>query len=134
MATVADLGAYLVTNVTAETLVAGTNLFYGRLPDAPDTCAAIFETGGAGPDDTFGANTVPVFSNPRVQVVARAAAYTDASTLADDIWTQLTKVANESLSGSAYQRVTPVQSPFPLDRDNQDRAVIACNYQISRTP
>ena len=33
MAFLPDIGAYLVANVTNTTLVLGTNLFLGRLPD-----------------------------------------------------------------------------------------------------
>ena len=93
MALLTDVGAYLDAQVSAASLTAGTNLFYGRLPEVPDTCVALYETGGGVPDDTMGNNSAPVFENPRA-----------------------------------------VQSPFALERDSQDRMVMACNFQIIKTP
>ena len=102
--------------------------------DSPDTCVAIYETMGQSPDDTFGGSTVPVFENPRIQVVARATAYADSASLAADIWTQLQKVDNETLASTRYQRIESVQSPFALDRDQRERMVTVCNYQVQKTP
>lgn len=132
MAVLTDVGAYLVSTVTDVTLVAGTNLFYGRLPDDPDICVALFETGGSPPTSTLGADAVPLIESPRVQVMCRAPAYADASTLSVDVWKQLQLVANDSLSSTLYQRVNAVQSPFALERDSRDRLVMACNYQVTK--
>ena len=74
MALLTDVSTYLASTVTDATLVVGTNLFLGRLPEDPDTCVAIYETMGQSPDNTFGGSTVPVFENPRIQVVTRATA------------------------------------------------------------
>jgi hypothetical protein len=134
MALLTDVSTYLASTVTDATLVVGTNLFLGRLPEDPDTCVAIYETMGQSPDDTFGGSTVPVFENPRIQVVARAAAYADSASLAADIWTQLQKVDNETLTSTRYQRIESVQSPFALDRDQRERMVTVCNYQVQKTP
>ena len=134
MATITDVGAYLDTNVSNVSLTAGTNLFYGRLPDSPDTCVALYETGGQAPDDTMGNNSAPVFENPRIQLVVRASAYATASALIQDCWDKLMLVTNETLSSTYYARISAVSSPFALDRDSQDIMVLACNFQIIKTP
>ena len=134
MALLTDVGSYLVSNVSAVSLTAGSNLFYGRLKDSPDTCVAIYETGGQTPDDTMGNNTAPVLENPRIQIVARAGSYATAATLIGDIWDKLQLVSNETLTATYYARISATQSPFALERDSQDRMVMACNFQIIKTP
>ena len=57
MAFLPEIGTYLAANVTATTLTLGTNLFLGRLPDTPNTCGAIFETGGLTPAEIMGVSS-----------------------------------------------------------------------------
>jgi hypothetical protein len=132
MAFLPELGTYLAANVTASTLTLGTNLFLGRLPDTPDTCVALIETGGLSGVEAMGGSSLPAYTRPRAQVLVRAAAYSDASSLAEDIYKQVQKIDNESLSGVYYLRAEGLQSPFYLDRDGQERAVFTCNYQTLR--
>jgi hypothetical protein len=53
-----EIGTYLVSTVTAQTLVLGTNLFLGRLPDTPDICVAVIETAGQSAVDAMGVGEV----------------------------------------------------------------------------
>ena len=112
-----EIGTYLAANVTTVTLTLGTNLMLGRLPDTPDTCVAILESSGLAAVDAMGGSTLPAYTRPRAQVIVRAAAYADASALAEDIYKQMQKIDNESLSGVYYLRATGLQSPFYLERD-----------------
>ena len=132
MAFLPEIGTYLAANVTAVTLTLGTNLFLGRLPETPDTCVAIIETAGLAAVDSMGGATLPSYTRPRAQAIVRAAAYSDASSLAEDVYKQMQKIDNESLSGVYYLRATGIQSPFYLDRDGQERAIFSCNYQTLR--
>ena len=132
MAFLPEIGTYLVSTVTAQTLVLGTNLFLGRLPDTPDTCVAVIETAGQSAVDALGGSTVPAYTRPRAQVLVRAVSYSDASALAEDIFKQIQKIDNESLSGVRYLRANGMQSPFYLERDMEERAVFSCNYQPLR--
>ena len=132
MAFLPEVGTYLAASVTDTTLTLGTNLFLGRLPDTPDTCVAIFETGGLGPEEIMGGSSLPAFTQPRCQILVRAAAYADASSLAEDCFKKTTLIDNESLSGVLYLRAAPMQSPFYLERDGQERVIFSCNYQTQR--
>ena len=132
MAFLPEIGTYLVSTVTAQTLVLGTNLFLGRLPDTPDTCVAVIETAGQSAVDAMGGSTLPAYTRPRAQVLERAVSYSDASALAEDIFKQIQKIDNESLSGVRYLRANGMQSPFYLERDMEERAVFSCNYQTLR--
>ena len=128
MAVLGDLGTFMAANVTDTTLTLGTNLFLGRMPDSPDTCVAIYETAGQAPIDVFGADSAPPIESAGVMCHTRAAAYSDCQALAVDIMKTLSKVINESLSGTAYYKVEPIQSPFAFDRDDQDRMLFSCNF------
>ena len=132
MAFLPDVGAYLVANVTDTSLVLGTNLFLGRLPDTPSTCVSVYETGGLTPIEAMGGSSLPAFIQPRAQLLVRAASYAAAASLAEDCFKKLTLIDNEALSGTKYLRVEGIQSPFYLERDGQERVVFACNYQAQR--
>jgi hypothetical protein len=127
MSTLVDVATYL--DAQLATLTLGTNLFVGRMPDSPDTCVALYEYGGAVPTNTMGTAT-PTLESPRIQVSVRASAYSDAETLIDSIWTQLEGIVDETLTSTRYNRVSAVQSPFPLERDTADRIVFVQNFQV----
>lgn len=132
--TLDELGTYLAANISGATsLTLGTNLFLGRMPDAPDTCVAIFETGGTFPSHTMGGASSPVFERGRVQVVTRAATYSTCRTLAGDVWATFEQIADEALTGTRYLRVTAVQSPFPTERDSSDRVLIVQNFDVIKS-
>ena len=128
MALLPDVGTYLAA--AGLSLTVGTNLFYGRLPDSPDKCVAIYESNGATPIETMSDNTEPPVVHPGLQVLARDAAYADAQSLAEDVWQKLTLVTNETLTSTLYLRVAPVQQPAPIERDSQDRVLFSCNFDV----
>ena len=127
MSLLSDVGAYLEAQVGS--LTTGTNLFLGRLPDAPDTCVALIESGGLSPTSTMYAGK-PLISRPRIQVLVRAKAYSDAETLAATVWSALEGVLDDTLTATRYYNITAVQSPFALERDSQDRQVMTQNFQV----
>ena len=123
-----DVGTYMAANVTDTTLTLGTNLFLGRLPESPDTCVAIYETAGTSPTDVFGANTAPPIENAGVMCHTRATSYSSCQSLAVDVMKTLSKVINETLTSTVYYKIEATQSPFALDRDEQERMVFSCNF------
>jgi hypothetical protein len=132
MAVLDDLGAYLAAQVGSLTL--GTNLYLARLPDDPDTCVAVYEYVGGAPLSTMNGAALPLVERPRVQVVTRASSYTTGRSLADEIWTALEQIVNDTTlaSGDRYHRVAGLQSPFALERDSHDRIIIAQNFEVSK--
>jgi hypothetical protein len=123
-----DVGTFMAANVSDTTLTLGTNLFLGRMPDTPDTCVAIYETAGNAPDDVFGADSAPPIENAGLMCHTRAIAYSDCQSLAVDIMKTLSKVINETLTSTAYYKIEAEQSPFALERDEQERMVFSCNF------
>lgn len=130
MALLDELGTYIGSQVGSLTL--GTNLFLGRLPDEPDTCVALYETGGSEPLSVMGSDALPPVEQPRVQVLTRASSYATARALAGTIWLALENILNENLSGVRYHRCAAVQSVFALERDSHDRIILAQNFQVQK--
>lgn len=125
MPTLDDLSARLDAQVAG--LTESTNLFKGRLPDTPDTCAAVFEYPGRESVDTFG--TDHAIRLPRFQVQVRAASYAAAQSLIDLCHAALT-FTNITISSTRYMRCKPLQDPFFLKRDGNERAVLVFNAEV----
>jgi hypothetical protein len=133
MAFLDDIGTYLAAASTpTQNLTLGTNLFLGRRPDTPDTIVALFETSGEAPTLTFGTNTGPPLEARGLQCQVRALGYATAESLATEVWSALCLIDNETLGTTRYLLADPVQSPFPLDRDAQDRMIHAFNFTVQR--
>lgn len=133
MALLDDIGAHLASQIGSLTL--GTNLFLSRLPDEPDTCVAVFEYGGDEPVATMNGTSLPIVEQPRVQVLTRASGYSSARTLSISVFSALESLVNDSslASGDTYLRFAALQSPFPLERDSDDRVLIAQNFRVQKT-
>jgi len=130
MALLEDIAAVIDSNSVTFTL--GTNLFIGRLPDDPDLCCAIYQYGGEEPLKTMGGDAMPPIEEPRIQVIIRATGYATAQSTITTIWGYLEAILNENLTGDRYLRVSAVQSPFPLERDSQDRILFAQNFRVQK--
>ena len=124
-----ELGTFLAAQSTR--FVLGTNCFLNALPSEPDTAASLTEYGGGAPDYTF-ANDLPAWENARVALTTRSTSSAGARANINAGWTALQRVANESLSGTPWLRVSAVQDPFLLRRDEQGRVVFQVNFDCQR--
>ena len=128
MTLLTDIGNHLNTaTIPTQDLTLGTNLFLGRLPEDPDTCVTLYQTGGLAPDDQFG-TAAPKIENPGFQIRVRADGYATGEALAADVWGVLVLVANQTLTSTRYLRLEAEQSPFPLERDIRDRIIFVMNF------
>lgn len=109
----------------------GSNLFLNALPDEPNNANSIIETGGIAPNHVF-AGDRPAWENARVAVTSRSTSSTEARDDANIAWFALQEISNSTLSGVSWLRVSAVQSPFLLERDERNRAVFQANYDCVR--
>lgn len=123
-----EIGAYLEQNAIGKV---GTNLFLSKLPPSPDAAVAVIETGGAGPDYVMG-QSQPVYENPTFQVIVRNKSYKIAREKAGRIWDLLGRVSNLPLGGRRYLQIIPLQSPFDLGPDENQREQVVANYEALR--
>lgn len=118
---VQDVATYLQNNGIGTL---GTNLFVGRLPDEPDTCTAVFAYAGF---------PMPLHWNgeqPGLQVLVRAPSYVQAQNLMEQIRGLLHGLSEQTLGTTRYLLVRAKQSPMLLQRDDGDRAIFVCNFDV----
>lgn len=125
-----ELATYLDAQSTRFTFSTTGNLFVNYLPDTPATAAALLETGGLPPTRRFAG--VPAWENARVQLVCRSSSSTKARANADAAWGILEGIANTTLSGSTYLRVSAVQSVFLIDRNPAGQTEYGANFDVQR--
>lgn len=137
MAVLDDLGTYLQTQGLGTL---GTTLFRGGIPlDVPevvmqDALVALVETPGLPPNyvhSTLG----PDWEQPVVQTLVRGGpyGYAAARTVAQNVFLALGRIANQSLSGTWYLWVLPLQSPFLLRTDESARPILACQFRCAKS-
>jgi hypothetical protein len=107
----------------------------GTLSTSVDVCTAIYETGGAGADLGLGVDGIQ-YEYPAIQVVCRGAAkdYATPRATMQLIYKGLPKVQAEALSGVYYHTIRPMQAPFVLRRDENERVLVACNFLCTKEP
>lgn len=126
----AGVAEEIVTFFASEGLgTAGTDLFFGRMPDKPDACICVYETGGIAPDPGFGSAVVR-FESPGLQAVFRGAPL-DYDTPRANAKTAAASLAGvepqTALSGTVYHWIHRLQEPFLLKTDEKNRHYIAFN-------
>ena len=125
-----DLGDYLTSGGVGTV---GTDIFLNGLPDTPDACVGILETGGLGPTHTM--STGPgnaVLDSVTVQIMSRAASYPTARTKAQEVHILMDGFAARSINGTEYYWMEARQPPFSLDLDANNRKTVVCNYLIRK--
>lgn len=123
-----EIGAYLEQNAIGKR---GIDLFLSKLPASPDAAIAVIETGGTGPDYVLG-QSQPTYENPSFQVIVRDKSYKSAREKAGRVWDLLARVANLPLGAGRYLQIVPVQSPFDLGPDENQREQVVANYEAMR--
>lgn len=120
-----------ISDLLASGGISTAILFKSQLPDNVETAIAIYETGGEAPIRSFQMTVGSVMAEqPRIQVLSRSTSYQTARNNIHTAWKLLENVANKSINGVRYLRIAAVQSPFMLERDQNDRPVLACNFEI----
>lgn len=129
MGLVEELGTFLDSESTRFTLA--TNLSLNMLPSEPNTATSIIEYPGSAATDTFQGD-LPKFEDARVAITCRSTSSATARANAKAAWVAVNRINNESLSSVSWLRAKPLQSPFLLDRDEQNRVLFQFNCQCLR--
>lgn len=124
-----ELGARLQA---AGVGVPGASLFYGQLPDSPDTALALIPYAGA-LGSLVGERGKPIDALERVQVVSRAASYPVAQQQAQAAYNALF-ARLEAQGATTYLYLNALQPPFFLRRDERNRVLFAFNLEARRIP
>jgi len=114
----------------------GTDLFLDEMPeDPPHVCTAVFESGGSPPDLGFGVDGIQ-HESPTAAIWFRGVEHDSAGpqARARTAYVELPKVQGESLNGTVYLTLIPLQPPFLLERDSQRRCIYVVNVQALKEP
>ena len=124
-----DIKDILESSAVGLGLVFGTDLFVSRMPETPDQCVAVFDTGGEPPQPSF------VYLKPTIQVRIRGAktGYQTAYTLAESIRDALHDLTNETWNSTRYVGIWATSDIFFIGYDENDRPLFSVNFRIHRT-
>ena len=124
-----EVAAYLAT---AGVGTVGTDIFKSRMPDTPDKALAIIEYEGL-PGSYIQEQQFAAWEKPRLQVRARATDYVTAEAFILLAYRAIDTIRNVTLSGVKYLMGQPLQAPFLLERDANERTVMCFNAEFWRT-
>ena len=114
-----------VANEIAENiagLTVGTNVFKGFMPEKPDNCVQILDTGGAEPD-----KELPTGS-PTFQIMVRNKSYETGHDLMQSIVDLLHQKMNETIGDTYFYTIFLMGEPGYLERDIKGRDVWSVNF------
>jgi len=109
-------------------LTFGTDLFIGLMPDTPDECVAVTDTGGLEP-------APGPYYYPTVQLLVRAGVglYATVSDLAYTILDKLHEYCGQPDSSSYYYTgIWATGDPVFIGTDEKNRPLFALNFRIQR--
>jgi hypothetical protein len=107
----------------------GTDLFYGRMPPAPDLCAALYNYGGSPPDKISNAHEIQ-----GLQIKVRGSfgdsGWADAWGLANEIYEELHGLTNEDINNKTYHFIEASQSISQMGFDDLGRPMFVMNFTV----
>ena len=124
-----DIKDFLEDEGSALGLVLGTNLFVGEMPETPDECVAVFDSGGEDPEHDY------EYRRPTVQVRIRSEKGGQQAgwTLANEIYNLLKAQHNVEKNSTQYVGIWAQGDILSLGKDAIGRFQFSTNYRINRT-
>jgi hypothetical protein len=125
-----DIKDILISSAAGIDLTFGTNLFISSMPDSPDLCACIYDTGGSEPEHNYN------YMRPTIQTTIRgkkSTGYRDAWKLAETIRNVLYAIHNETWNGTWYIGVWAETDIFFVGYDENKRPLLTVNFRIHRS-
>jgi len=122
-----DVKDMLVNSGSGLGLVFGTNLFIASMPDSPNTCSVLVDTGGR-EQGQFG------YEYPTLQILHRNTNYQIGYNLLRDIKYYLHHARNnETWNGTRYIDISTRSDILYLGQDDKNRYQFSLNFQIQRS-
>jgi len=124
-----SMGNEIATLFASNSLgVVGASIFVNRMPETPDICCAIFETGGTAPQGGFSVPGI-LHERPGAQIRFRGEKRDSDGprAQAQSAYRLCMTIQAMLLSGTKYLTLQPTQAPFILERDGNERVVWVFN-------
>lgn len=108
-------------------------VFIGKQPISPDRCVTLYEVPGLPSDLGFGVQGVQ-YEYPHLQIRSRDTTHLAARTTAESIYRDLPKIQAQLLSGTNYQIVRCITTPWIFGEDNAKRPMYVFTIQCDKSP
>lgn len=111
----------------------GVNLFRDFTPPTPNTLIVVREYGGRSAPDVFRFGQSQVYREyPHIRIETRGEPedYETPRLAAERVYQLISMTSPTLFSGTQYWTITPLQPPFPLEKDGLQRYVFACNFEV----
>jgi len=110
-------------------LVFGEDLFFGRQPTSPDKCLFVSSSGGVSPETQFN------WQRPTFQILARGdrGDYKSAVDILNVARAALHAITNMAVGSTRYIGIYVRGDMIDLAHDEEDRPLVALNFQAHRT-
>jgi hypothetical protein len=124
-----DIIEILVSSTKGLDLIFGTNLFQTFMPETPNFCVSVNDSGGYDPQSNY------VYEKPTIQILVRGKlwGYTAAYAQIKEIHNVLHDLHGEVWGGSKYIGIWTQGCVLPLGYDNNNRPMLSLNFRIHRT-
>lgn len=108
----------------------GTDLFVGVLPDTPNLCVALIESGSWREPEPN-----PDLEYPTMQVLVRGGTneYLKARDKMEDIYAHLRDIGQVTVGTTFYGGVWCSSGPTSIGRDERERPVFSANFRFMRS-
>lgn len=120
MPAAADIAEHLEDNVIGTV---GTSIFVNYLPETPDACIAVYDTGGQAPLNVLN------YENAGIQVTVRGTAAAGRSKIAD-VFDLLHTLTHATIETRDYRRIDATSSPSFIGRDRLGRSLFTVNFIV----
>lgn len=105
-----------------------TDVFVGRMPDSPNDCVSVQTYQGLSPAYVQ-ESAAPASERVSFQVLIRGTSRQAVETKSGTIWTSIASVRNQYINTAYLLAVRPMQSPFELRQDENDRVIYVFNAE-----
>ena len=107
----------------------GADLFISQMPDTPNACVGLYDTGGYQPEANY------VYDRPTVMARIRGdiGGYINAYGKAEDIKGELHGLTNETWNSTRYVQILCQSDIMFLGYDDNNRPLLSINFAIHRT-
>ena len=123
-----DLKDFIELSSTGLDFTFGTNMFIGDMPDKPDNCITLYDTGGPAPQANYD------YYKPTVQILIRGdiQGYQNAWDQANSLSNALHGVAGETVNSTYYSQILASSDLMFVGKDDSNRPIFSINFEIHR--
>ena len=106
----------------------GVDLFASRMPETPNACVSIYDTGGFEPESGY------AYGKPTVMVKIRNPSYQAGYAKADAIKNALHNLTEQVQSSVRYVAIWCMGDINSVGVDDNNRSILTVNFRIHRQP